>query len=266
MTLRRRRSGRSWDRDASQLLDYFRTAGYPASNGYARIVNKTFRRRKLCGEQGRDYVFYHFSAPDEQQALINWANPGAFTLTKAGTVTHAANRGFTPAGGVNDALTSTFNLSTAGVGTNDVSVELYSRTNAVASTRLDWGGAAASTLFGRIRFTSDVTQVRLTNTAAVSSPNGSVTDTTGLFSWLRNSTGVLQACRNGVQVGSDITVTDQALTNQSFNWGNAVVGANSSSTKEMAFARIAQGMTAARCLEHYQQAVLPLLQWNGANV
>lgn len=256
---------RRWDADAGRLLDYLRASGYPASNTYANIVNTVTLARKNLGEHQRDYVFYHFAAPDEGQALVNWINPGTFTLTKAGTVAHAANRGFTASGAAADGLTSTFNPSTAGVGTDDISVEVYSRTAGAAANRNEWGGAASGVILGRLRVAGDLASFRLNMGAQVSLPSG-VTDTTGLWSHLRNAASVAQVCRNGVQVGSDVVVISQAASNQNWNWLNSVVGTNLPSTNQIAYARISRAMTVARTLEHYQQAVLPLLQWNGANV
>lgn len=259
-----------YDPDARRVIDYMASVSVAPSKSYQNIIDQVMRVRKNMGEHQRDYVFYHWAAETEAQALLtNWANPGTFTLTKAGTVTHTANQGFAAAGTTADALTSTFNLSVAGVGTNSVSIELYSRTNVAASgTPIEFGGATSTAITGRIRTTGgvgNIMQSRLNSTASVNS-SSSITSSAGLFSYLRNSTGVLQFAQNGVQVGADVAVTDQAASNQNFNWLNAIVGTSTSSTKQIAFARVAQGMTIARTLEHYEQCTLPLLQWNGANV
>ena len=257
--------GRRYDTDARRVIDYMASVSVAPSKSYQNIIDQVMRVRKNLGEHQRDYVFYHWAAETETQALINWTSPGTFTLTKAGTVTHAANRGFTASGANADGLQSTFNPSTAGVGTNDVSVEVYSRTTSAAGARNAWGGATSAAIVGRLRNTGDVANFRLNMTASVSLPSG-ITNTTGLWSHLRNATTVAQVCQNGVQVGSDIVVVDQAASNQNWNWLNAVIGTNASSTDQIAYARICRAMTVARTLEHYQSAILPLMQWNGANV
>lgn len=237
-------------------------AGATPSADYQAIINSTIRAMKSSGRWNDLYRFRHFAAPIEAQALICWKSRA--TLTKAGTVAHAANQGFTAAGTTADALQDTFNPSTASVGTDDVAVSMYSRTNQALSTRTDWGGTAASYL-GRTRITGDTGQFRLNMSAAVSLP-ASVTDTSGLWSWLRNAANVAQVCQNGVQVGADITVTSQGAPNVTFNWCNGVVGTFSSATKQMALGVVSKKRTVAQELAFYTDEILPLLRWNGANV
>lgn len=235
---------RRWDRDADILLDYFGANGLKASSSYARKVNKAFKGIKAVLPLSEHYLIYDFSAELDGQGLVNWVSPGAFTLTKAGTVTHAALQGFTAGGTTADGLQTGWNPSTAGVGTDDVSVSLWRRNSTAATSRLDWGLQSAN-WFARIRNTGDLASWRLNNTATLALPSG-ITNTTGFWTWNRAAASVGQLFRNGAQFDSDVALTSQATPNSTLNFLNCIIGSNTSSLGQFSFAMVSKGRTAAR--------------------
>lgn len=219
----------------------------PATTAYLNRIERTIALMKSFGLWEPHVLIYDGCAETEQQSFINWKSPGSNTLTKAGTVAFEAKRGWTPAGTTADGLQTGYNPSS--MSETNIAVSVWSRTTTVASTRYDWGNAAAS-MFGRLRITGDTGAYRVGNTAQVSQPT-SVTDTIGLWSSIRAAAASMLVYKNGAEAAS-ASVTDQAIPSSNLNIGSANIGTTNSTNRQLAMWSLSRSRSAEQEASYYQ--------------
>jgi len=213
--------GGSFDADYQAVLDYATTQGYTLpSSGQQDDQNQLVLDLKTAGVWDSLDVFYVFATDgDRDYALINWADPGTFDATEAGTMTFTADEGFT-SDGSSGYLNTNLNLNTDSTSLN------YGAQYGQIMAHINTTGPAwptASAICGAREATSTTTdQLMVQNNALgntivrmqsygnltgsyeyldVSPPGG----TTGTFHYTRTSANNLAAYHNNSLDASDNT-------------------------------------------------------------
>lgn len=186
--------------ETTALLARFTTSALAARK---QAIEDCIVALKAAGVWAKLDTLYLMAAADTQAATRNWI-ADANNLAAVSTPTFTADRGYTTDG---VASYLDFNINPAGGGTKYVqdsaSAGFWSRT-AGTQVGIDLGAIAGSGLLGRARNGSNQAQARVND--ATSSSIGSVTDGSGLFSFVRPSSSVKQAYRNATQIGTDVAV------------------------------------------------------------
>lgn len=186
---------------------------------------------------------YVMAAHASQPAMLNWKNPGTFTLTNGGTApTFVVDQGFT-GNGTDGRLETGWDAANNGVNylQNSASLWLWSRT-AAQGTAQDMGRTGFSVLL--LRNASDQMIARVND--GTSSTQAS-TDGSGWFGASRINASTKRYWRNGAQVGTDMAVASASpnsidwwlcggsTTSFSVRQEAAAAAGNSLDGKELAF-------------------------------
>jgi hypothetical protein len=184
----------------------------------------------------------------------NLVNPvdsdGAFRLTFSGSFTHAST-GVTPAG--TSTYQNTHMIPSTSMTDGDVHMSVYLRSNVGSTTTgYEWGvieGGTANWYFNPRRV--DDTAQAFGFHAVQDQINGSVTDSRGLWT-LSNRVSELRLYKNATELSNDTSLTagtEASATNIYLSNYNYTPGEGS--TREMAFASIGTGLTAAEVDDLY---------------
>ena len=156
-------------------------------------------------------ALYVFAAPNAQAALLNWVNPGTFDCTAVNSPTFTADKGYT-GDGVSMSLSTGFNPSTAGGLYQQFDATLFTWENNPQKINGAIAGYPISAeVYYYARFTDDLIYVRIQDTAGTSfaSSNGQ-----GLLSGSRRANNEAEFYKNGVSLGTNVTLTTEALINE----------------------------------------------------
>lgn len=122
---------------------------------------------------------------------------------------------------------------------NNAAFGFWSRT-AAQQAGIDMGPPVGIAALGRARSTTDNVQIRVND--GTSSPAGGNADGVGLFSFVRPSSSLKRAYKNGAQVGADIAVTTTALA-AGFALGQA--GGSNFSARQFAMTYVGGSLSAS---------------------
>ena len=137
--------------------------------------------------------FYDAGSYAEADVLINWVNPGTYTLTKNGVITWVQNTGVT-SNGTTGYYATGWNPSVGGFNyiQNDAMVGIYVRNNAQDDGYI-FGINAAHDIFFRPRTSADAITAKINDTSSL---GGASVDSRGLWAVTRNGTAKI-VYRNG---------------------------------------------------------------------
>jgi hypothetical protein len=156
-------------------------------------------------------ILYVTAAHDAQAAGLNWKTPASFSLIAVNSPTFTADRGYA-GNGTTARLRTQFTPSTNGVNvTQDSgSLWLWVRSNAQGAHEAGNTGASPFMLLNP-RDATDVTRFSV-NDGAASFTGGTHTDSAKFWGASRAASGTKKLWRNGVQFGSDVSVTSTGLS------------------------------------------------------
>jgi hypothetical protein len=169
-------------------------------------------------------LLYMCCVPAADQALINWVNPGVYTLTSSGSVTFTANQGWAGSATAGNKLNTGFNPLNA-VGrknsTSSAGIGAYVKTNSTTATR-----AFGEPGFGVTARTSTKGSLEIQSTTGIAY-TGANTSYQGFFQGRRVDSGNAAAWLN---LGASGFATANAATTLATNTMDLAGGGGNSST------------------------------------
>lgn len=205
------------------------------------LINNLILSLKGAGLFSGFDAFWMLAAESQTAAQINWKHPGKYTLTLVNSPSFTIDQGITGNGTTSYANTN-FNASIHGVNAtlNSISIGAYSRTNNNQA-----GSDMGVFITSRLQVTSrydDNNFYAIANTTSLSSVNNS-SGSLGLHIVSRTASNLNRGFKNGVRVINSSSTSTSIPNGNIFICGINSSGLSQPSTKQIAFAFVARGLT-----------------------
>lgn len=258
-------SASNLDPDTATLLSRF---GGTYSSSRQTAINDFIAGLKTDGLWATIDCLYILAAPIEGDALLNWKS-SSYTLTKNGSPTFTADRGFANGGNSANHLRTGFVPSTAGGNytQNSATFGVYSRTN--TDSLFPIMGSQQSGILSRLflRYSGDNQSFGEINSSSVfASAVGAVTNSQGLFLICRTASTAGKIYRNGTAIATGSAASSGLSSHQFFILASNNAGtATGTSPHQIAASVIASGWNDTQA-SNFNTRLQTYLTAIGANV
>ena len=202
--------GVGYETESKRLFNNMASA---PDSGRKRIINNLIKRLKEDGGGTVLERLWIMAAHNQQASRINWKSPGTYTLTEVNSPTWTINQGYT-GNASNMYLNTNFIPSTNAVQAtlNNTNLFIYSRTDQAASIKSEMGGLDATDGdFCQIRSSGNVMRGRVNSATPSVQTVSTISNSLGLFSYIRQDSSNQLFHQNGVALGGGIAKTSTAM-------------------------------------------------------